>query len=270
MQGRLLPKFNGRYQAHPVGIWDKEFSIAAQLKLDCIEFIFDFNDYNSNPLYTQDGLKKINEQINKTGVGVKSVCADYLMEAPIHSENSNVVLDSQKIIINLLHNLSSLQIKDLVIPCVDQSSLKNQGSFERFIKNINPIVEVAEKFGINLSLETDLAPQVFSDLLNLLPYNCITVNYDTGNSASLGYDPIEEFKFYGNRISDIHIKDRKFNSGSVILGTGDVNFGNFFKALSTIEYNSPFIMQVYRDDEGVEIFKTQLDFFKNLLNLNKK
>jgi hypothetical protein len=29
-------------------------------------------------------------------------------------------------------------------------------------------------------------------------------------------------------------------------------------------------MQVYRDDEGVEIFKTQLEFFKNILNLNKK
>ncbi len=270
MQGRLLPKFNGRYQAHPIGMWDKEFPIASQLNLDCIEFIFDFNDYNLNPLYTKDGLKKIGEQINKTGVGVKSVCADYLMEAPIHSENPEIVLESQNIIINLLQNLSSLQITDLVIPCVDQSSLKNQESFERFIKNITPIIEVAEKLRINLSLETDLTPKLFSELLNFLPFNCITVNYDTGNSASLGYDPIEEFKFYGNRISDIHIKDRKYNSGSVILGTGDVDFEKFFKALSTIQYNSPFIMQVYRDDEGVEIFKTQLEFFKNILNLNKK
>ena len=99
-----------------------------------------------------------------------------------------------------------------------------------------------------------------------MPYKCITVNYDTGNSASLGFDPIEEFKYYGHRISDIHIKDRKLNSGSVILGTGDVDFSRFFKALATVSYTAPFIMQVYRDDEGVEIFKKQLNFFNKLIN----
>ena len=266
MQGRLLPKFNGRYQAHPVGYWDKEFSIAADLKLDCIEFIFDFNDYISNPLYTKSGINKILEQIDQTGIGVKSVCADYLMEAPFHSDNSSIVTSSQNIIINLLHNLALLEIRDLVIPCVDQSSLRGQDSIDRFINNIKPIIEVANKYEINLSLETDLSPELFSQLLNLLPYKCITVNYDTGNSASLGYDPLKEFKYYGHRISDIHIKDRKFNSGSVILGTGDVDFSRFVKALDTISYTSPFIMQVYRDDEGVEIFKNQLDFFKNIIN----
>ena len=35
------------------------------------------------------------------------------------------------------------------------------------------------------------------------------VNYDTGNSASLGYDPSEEISVYGHRIINVHIKDRK-------------------------------------------------------------
>lgn len=266
MQGRLLPKYKGRYQAHPVGYWENEFSIAADLNLDCIEFIFDFNEYETNPLYTKSGINKIRKQIDQTGIAVKSVCADYLMEAPFHSDKSDIVTSSQNIIVNLLQNLALLEIRDLVIPCIDQSSLRDQDNLGRFINNIKPIIEVANKYEINLSLETDLSPELFSQLLNLLPYKCITVNYDTGNSASLGFDPLEEFQYYGHRISDIHIKDRKLNSGSVILGTGDVNFSRFFKALNTISYTSPFIMQVYRDDEGVEIFKKQLDFFRNLLN----
>jgi L-ribulose-5-phosphate 3-epimerase UlaE len=270
MQGRLLPKYKGRYQAHPVGYWEKEFSIASNLKLESIEFIFDYNNFHSNPLYSEKGIKKIIEQINQSGVAVKSVCADYLMEAPLHSEDPDIVTDSQNVIINLLKNLALLEIKDLVIPCVDQSSLRgDQDKLDKFIKNINPIIEVATKYEINLSLETDLSPMLFYQLLNFLPYKFITVNYDTGNSASLGYDPIEEFKYYGNRISDIHIKDRKLNSSSVILGTGDVNFLRFFEALDTITYNSPFIMQAYRDDEGVEIFKQQLNFFRELLNNSK-
>lgn len=266
MQGRLLPKFNGRYQAHPVGYWHDEFLIAADLKLDCIEFIFDFNDFELNPLYTKSGIYKIRKQIDQTGISVKSVCADYLMEAPFHSDDPCIVMCSQNTIINLLQNLALLEVKDLVIPCVDQSSLSDQNKLEKFINNIKPIIEVSDKYNINLSLETDLNPELFSQLLNLLSHKNITVNYDTGNSASLGYDPLEEFKYYGHRISDIHIKDRKLNSGSVILGTGDVDFSRFFKALGTISYTSPFIMQVYRDDEGVEIFKKQLDYFRNLLN----
>ena len=43
MQGRLLPKYQDRYQAHPVGYWQKEFKLAKNMDLDCIEFIFDYN-----------------------------------------------------------------------------------------------------------------------------------------------------------------------------------------------------------------------------------
>ena len=50
MQGRLLPKYQGRYQAHPVGYWQDEFYIASKNGLDCIEFILDFNDAEINPL----------------------------------------------------------------------------------------------------------------------------------------------------------------------------------------------------------------------------
>ena len=41
--GRLLPKYQGRYQAHPVGYWQDEFPEAANAGLDCIEFILDYN-----------------------------------------------------------------------------------------------------------------------------------------------------------------------------------------------------------------------------------
>ena len=50
MQGRLLPKYKGLYQAHPKGYWKDEFAIAKDFGLDCIEFILDFNDVEENPL----------------------------------------------------------------------------------------------------------------------------------------------------------------------------------------------------------------------------
>ncbi len=61
IQGRLVPKYKGRYQAFPVGYWKDEFFIAQNLGLDLIEFILDFNDADKNPLLKDGGINEINE-----------------------------------------------------------------------------------------------------------------------------------------------------------------------------------------------------------------
>ncbi len=55
IQGRLLPKYQERYQAHPINYWQNEFEIANEIGLDCIEFILDFNEVELNPLLKEGG-----------------------------------------------------------------------------------------------------------------------------------------------------------------------------------------------------------------------
>lgn len=262
MQGRLLPKFNNRYQAHPLGYWKEEFSIAKELGLSYIEFILDHNDYEINPLMSDLGIIEIEKIIQKTGVGVRSICADIFMEAPLHSENNSISNTSKEILLKLIKNSAKLGITDIVIPCVDQSTLKGEYDQTRLIENLAEPIKFATKKKINLALETDLAPIPFLDLLNKLDSDVVKVNYDIGNSASLGFDIFQEFKLYGNKISDIHIKDRVLGGGSVVLGAGDANFKSFFDVFSKIDFKGPIVMQVYRDEEGIEIFKKQFDWFK--------
>ena len=88
---------------------------------------------------------------------------------------------------------------------------------------------------------------------------------DSGNSASHGYDPVEETAAYGERISDIHIKDRVFGGGSVKLGDGDADIPGFFKLLERYDYSGPLIMQAYRDAEGISIFKEQIDWISQYI-----
>jgi len=268
MQGRLLNKYKGRYQAHPVGYWKDEFQSAQEIGLDCIEFILDFNDSIKNPLLTKEGLDQILDISEKTSVGVFTICADYFMDAPLHSKDLSVSEQSYKIFIRLLNNAYKLGVTDIVLPCVDQSSLNCQKAVERFVKKLHPLLELAEKNNINISLETDLAPEDFGALLNRFNSNRVTVNYDIGNSASLGFNPVEELDVYGERITDIHIKDRIFGEGPVELGEGDADFSLFFEKLNEFNYKGPFIMQAYRDDEGLEIFKKQLAWIKPYLDNN--
>lgn len=266
MQGRLLPKYLGRYQAHPLGYWQEEFAIAAGIGFAYIEFILDYNDAEQNPLMSKEGVKEIISLVGKTGVGVRSVCADYFMEAPLHHADTTMADASGEVLKRLMHHSKEIGISDLVIPCVDQSSLTDEAAKQRFVARLLPLQDLAEKLTVNLSLETDLGPDAFGSLLNEFSSSRITVNYDTGNSASLGYDPIKEFESYGARISDIHIKDRKLKGGSVLLGTGDTDFNAFFKALATLDYDGPFIMQAFRDDEGVAIIKQQYNWLQTNYN----
>ena len=100
------------------------------------------------------------------------------------------------------------------------------------------------------------------DLIESIDSTFIKVNYDIGNSASLGFDINQELSAYGNLISDIHIKDRTLGGSSVFLGNGDANFDQFFKVLERYDYKGPFIMQAYRDDDGLEVFEKQLKWIK--------
>ena len=268
MQGRLLPKYQGRYQAFPVGNWQNEFKIAKECGLDLIEFILDFNESENNPLLHSGGVKKIVNIINDSGVSVKTICADYFMEAPLHSNNNNIAEESYKVLEKLIDTAKILKITDIVIPCVDQSSLKTREAVSRFVKSIKRIIPTIEKEGINLSLETDLAPKPFIELLDKLNSKNITVNYDIGNSAALGFNSYEELAAYGDRITDIHIKDRMLGGGPVRLGHGNADFIKFFNELKNFNYQGPFIMQAYRDDEGIEIFKKQLKYILPLIYTN--
>jgi L-ribulose-5-phosphate 3-epimerase len=258
MQGRLLPKYQGRYQAHPVGYWQDEFRIAGELGLAFIEFIVDYDQAEQNPLLRDSGPAEIQKITGQTGVRVKTVCADYLMDAPLHGGDESAAARSCRMLQTLLENAWKIGATDIVIPCVDRSALQNEAQMARFIKNIGPARDVAAALRMNLALETDLPPRLFAAFLASLAAEIFTVNYDTGNSAAAGYDPTEEFAAYGERISDIHLKDRLKDGASVPLGRGAADFTGFFAALLSIDYAGPLIMQAYRDDEGVRIFKEQL------------
>ncbi len=266
MQGRLLPKYKNKYQAHPVGYWENEFPIASKLDLNLIEFIFDHHKSELNPLLNKEGLKKIQEVEKLNNIKVKSICADYFMEAPLHSNNKSVVDKSLNTLDKLINNASLIKIKDIVIPCVDHSSLRNESDIKNFVNNIKSLINEAEKKDINICLETDLSPTKFAKLLEDVGSNNIKVNYDTGNSAALGYDPVEEFNAYGEKITDLHIKDRLYGGESVPLGSGNVNFLKIFDLLFKYDYKGIIIFQAFRDDEGIEIFKKQYKWFKDKID----
>ncbi len=267
MQGRLGPPENGRIQSFPRACWAAEFPAAASAGLESIEWIYDAYGMGFNPLETPEGIASIHRLSEQHGIAVRSVCADYFMDFAFVRAAEAERNERLERLRWLLAAAAEIGVGRVVLPFVDQSAIREAADRDAAIDALERALPFAEERGIELHLETSLAPGDFADLLSRLPSPSIKVNYDSGNSSSLGYRPIEEFAAYGGRIGSVHIKDRLLGGGTVPLGQGDADFPSLFAELRRIGYQGDFILQVARDREGGEIAwaRKNLGFVKHYL-----
>jgi hexulose-6-phosphate isomerase len=118
---------------------------------------------------------------------------------------------------------------------------------------LEAVLPTAQETGVELHLETSLAPADFARLLDQVSSPLVRVNYDSGNSSSLGFVPAEEFAAYGERVGSVHIKDRVLGGGTVPLGTGDADLPAVFAALEKSGYRGDITLQVARSEPGREV-----------------
>lgn len=271
MQGRLTRTLGRGIQFFPFEEWKEEFKAAQEIGIDEIEWIFDYPDYQKNPLWTEEGRNEINTIIRDTGVKVHAVCWDYFMRRPFYKcESSDAfrVLEENKVIIQkVLEAMGEIEADLIEIPMVDDSSVKNENEEESAITFIRWVCDAAEKYGIIVGLETDFPPEKFSRFLNQIGKDNIVANYDSGNSSGLGYNHREELIGLGNYVYNVHIKDRVKGNGTVALGTGSADFDEVFGTLKEIGYKNSFILQAARGKDGEEKsnIRQQIDFVKAYL-----
>lgn len=267
-QGRLSPSRGHGIQFFPFETWREEFTIAERLGLNEIEFIFDKERYEENPLWTTTGIKEIKKLVRTHGVRVNHICADYFMRDPFFRVPEEIKEQSVIVLKRLIDAGAEIGARNIEIPLVDNSSIKTKGEERELIEAVGRVLPDAKMAGITIGLETDLPPKKFLKLIEGFGSKIIKANYDTGNSASLGYDTKEEIRTYGKHIANIHIKDRKYGGSTVLLGTGDADFKSFFESLKKTGYRESFILQVARGEDGQET-KTvakQMEFVRRYIN----
>ncbi len=252
MQGRLTPS-NGRgIQFFPFDNWENEFKLAAQIGLNEIEFIFDLDRFTENPLWSENGLATINQLINETGVKVNHICADYFMRRPFFRTDDATRQENIDILKKLIVVAKQIGAQTVEIPLVDNSSIKTEDEQNTLIAALNQVIPTAVEQGVTLTLETDLPPKLFLELLQRINNPLVKANYDSGNSSGLGYDPYEEITTLGKLVHNIHIKDRLLGGTTRPLGMGSANFDKLFQAIKEVGYRGSFILQVARQTDGDE------------------
>jgi hexulose-6-phosphate isomerase len=253
MQGRLVPPEARRFQSFPRARWRDEFAIAAAARLDTIEWIYDAYGEDVNPLASDEGMTELGRLCALHGVGVESVCADWFMDFPLVGIDAAAARPRWQRLEWLMKRCAQLHINRIVVPFVDASAIRSAADSDAVVGGINALSALIDATDVELHLEAALPPADFAALLGRIGHSRVKVNYDSGNSASLGYKPAEEFAAYGERVGSVHLKDRRLGAGTVPLGEGDTDFGTLFTALAAARYRGDFILQVARGREGDEL-----------------
>ena len=246
MQGRLSPLDGEKIQSFPWKNWQEEFAIASKNNIGTIEWTIDDDRLYENPLLTNHGIPEINELSKKNQVKISSLTGDCFMQNPFWKAEGAQKEKLQNDFINILLGCNKVGISIVVIPLVDNGSIENSTQENNLLNFLSSQADLIKKLSLRICFESDFAPKKLKTFIYNYDEDVFGINYDTGNSSSLGFNPSDEFLEYGNRIINVHIKDRPFGGSTVPIGEGDTNFLLIFKLLKEYNYTGNLILQTAR------------------------
>jgi L-ribulose-5-phosphate 3-epimerase len=248
MLGRLSPPVEGAIQAFPAGTWAEEFAAAEAAGFAFIEWLYKIDDDEVNPFWTDAGQTRLKELQARHRVVIPSLCADYFMPAPLLRGSPAERQQRRERLLFLLRRARQFGIPRVILPFLDASRIE-----DGMIDLMGGVFAEGGAGIPDILLECSLPPAEFGDVLHQVNHPRLLVNYDSGNSASLGYDADEEFAAYGTRIGSVHIKDRVLGGATVPLGEGDADYPKLLRNLEAVAYSGNFILEAARSTPSHEL-----------------
>ncbi len=267
MQGRLSARIDNRLQAFPWSSWEKEFEIARECQLDLIEWLFDAEDYPENPLWTEQGIRRIKQQIEHSWVQVLSCCAHYFMVHPFFRVPESERLESIDVLERLIAQSAELGIKTILIPVLENCEIRSELERSQLIEALSEPLALASRHGISLGLETELPAADYRALVDQANHPRLGIYYDTGNNTARGHDIAADTRLLAPLFVGVHIKDRSRGGPNVLLGQGEADFAGFFTSLRNGHYNGPLILETTFGNDPIQAARTHRNFVYNYLQV---
>ena len=264
MQGRLSRQRSQLIQEFPWETWQTEFSLAKEIGLDLIEWTVDYSKMHENPIFLDNMRLIISDLVRLNNVQIQSITLDNFVSAPLHKLNPKTkLISSIDTLYWIIDQVLKSDIKILVIPIVVDNGGENLETLIELKKLISLAQNYLSKKNLQIALECELSTEKIEALCESFKnFDNIGFNFDIGNSASLNNDPIQEINIYGDKLFNVHIKDRIMNGKTVPLGQGNANFKKIFSELRKVGYSKNFVLQAARiaDQDELITVKQYIDF----------
>jgi hexulose-6-phosphate isomerase len=269
MQGRLSPMVDGKIQAFPWTHWRDEFPAAQAINLSLMEWTLDHDRLAENPLMTLSGRAEITALSKKHAVKVGSLTGDIFMQMPFWRVAGAERAQRLREFDAVADACGSLGVRFVVVPLVDNGAMTSPEEEHVVIEEFCRRTDRLNQMNVSVIFEVDYTPRKLASFIDRFPTGTFGVNYDIGNSASLGYKPEEELDAYFPRILNVHVKDRKLGGTTVPLGTGNADLPGTLRGLLERGYRGSYILQTARaaDESHSETLAQYRDMVSHWLNL---
>jgi len=265
VQGRLSPPVPGRLQAFPWRTWREEFSRARTCGFTSIEWVFEADRHDQNPLWTQEGVVAIRRQVEETGVRVDSICADYFMAHPFFGVSEQERQESIAALEQVIRRGAGIGAKTVLLPVLEDTEIRSRRDQQELLECLRRPLELAAAHRVRIGLETELPAEDYRALVEAAAHPALVVYYDVGNATAKGFDVASDVRVLGPYLGGVHIKDRRRGGPSVALGRGDVDFPAFFEALAEAGYDGPLILQPATGADFLDAAAAHLNFVRGHL-----
>jgi len=246
IQGRLSPMVDGCIQAFPWDDWQAEFQTAEQIDIHLMEWTLDQERLYENPLLTEAGQQEIRALCQAHGLSIPSLTGDCFMQAPFWKAHGDERIALEQDFLEVAKACSAVGTSMIVVPLVDNGRLDNIEQEDALVRFLEDHTAFFISRSLKVLFESDFPPAELKRFISRLNSDLFGINYDIGNSAALGFNPMEEIMTYGDRIVNVHIKDRLLGGTTVALGTGKADFEAVFTALDKAGYKGNYILQTAR------------------------
>jgi L-ribulose-5-phosphate 3-epimerase len=265
MQGRLSPRPGERLQAFPWASWQTEFDRAKILGFDFIEWIFEVERCEDNPLWSGSGRDRIRQEIKSSGVRVGSICADYFMERRLAGTRGAALKQAVDVLKRLIDCAADVGAQRILMPLVEQAALGDEDLEDDFIEAIQGCLPAAVHRGVILALEMEIPGKEYAAFVERCAHPCVKACYDTGNSAAQGLAIASDVVPVLPRLTAVHVKDRRVRGTSQPLGRGDADLRGFFRVLKGHGFDGDIVLQHYFGEDYLGDARDSLRFVRQLI-----
>jgi L-ribulose-5-phosphate 3-epimerase len=260
MQGRLSAPPRDRIQAFPWSSWEGEFNHARDCGFSSIEWLFEAENYEQNPVWTESGRELVRNASSVSQVPVRSLCADYFMEHPFFRVPAYEAARSVTVLETLVDAAAALGISTILIPVLEKAEVRTHTEEGELLRCLEHPLDLAAERGVRLALETELPAARYGEMVERADHPALGVYYDTGNAAAKGFDAARDLRALAPLLAGVHLKDRTPGGPTVPLGTGSVNFDEVFAVLRNSGFSGPMIIQSTSGDDYVGCARAHLEF----------
>lgn len=250
MQGRLSPQIDGKIQAFPWPHWRDEFPLARELGFARLEWTLDHDDLAANPLMTAEGQAEIRALSAAHGVAVSSITGDCFMQAPFWKATGAARAALVEEMADVIRAGAAVGASIVVVPLVDNGAVSTPAEETALAEGLADLTPLLRETGVRIAFECDYPPVQLAAFIAGFPADVFGINFDIGNSASLGWSPREEIPLIASRLINVHVKDRVLGGTTVPLGQGDAELPLVFEMLGQAGYEGFLILQTARAADG--------------------